>query len=101
MAMPSATNDDEGDQGQGEGDALLMQADEGQRREEQHRALGEVEYARCLVDQHEANRDERIHHADREAGDENLEEEIPGAHAASTASLPTLSSPSLSWATPR
>jgi hypothetical protein len=79
-----------------EGNALLMQADEGQRREEQHRPLREIQHAGCLVDQNEADRDQRIHDADCEPRDQNLAEETPGAHAASTTS-----SPSPSWATPR
>ena len=45
------------------GSPCSMQADERQRREEHHRALREIEHARRLVDQHEAQRDERIHHA--------------------------------------
>ena len=47
------------------GNAVLDQADEGQRREEHHRALREVEHARGLVDQHEADRDQRVHDARR------------------------------------
>ena len=53
-----------------------MQADEGQRGEEHHRALREVEHARRLVDQHEAERDQRVHHAREQAADQHFEEEL-------------------------
>ena len=52
-----------------------MQADERQRGEEHHRALREVEHARGLVDQHEAERDQRVHDAGQQAADQHLEEE--------------------------
>jgi hypothetical protein len=55
---------------------LLEQADVGQRREEHHRALREVEDAGRLVDQHEAERDERVHHAREQAADQDFEEEM-------------------------
>ena len=54
---------------------VLQQADVGQRREEHHRALREVEHARRLVDQHEAERHQRIHHAREQAADQDFEEE--------------------------
>ena len=40
-------------------DAKLMQADERQRREHHHDALGEIEHAGGLEDQDEAERDQR------------------------------------------
>ena len=43
--------------------AHLQQSDVRQRGEEHHRALREIEHARRLVDQHEAERDERVHDA--------------------------------------
>ncbi len=55
--------------------AEFHEADERQDREENHRALREVEHRRGLVDQDEAQRDERIHDARKQAADENLEEE--------------------------
>ena len=56
--------------------AALDQPDEGQRREQHHRALGEVEHARGLVDQHEAERDERIHDPAQQPADDHLEHEF-------------------------
>ena len=50
-----------------------------QRREQHHRALREVEDARGLVDQHEAERDQRIQHAGHQAAEQGFEER---AHAA-------------------
>ena len=57
------------------GKAVLQQSDVGERGEEHHRTLREVEHAGRLVDQHEAQRHERIHHAREQAADQNLEEE--------------------------
>ena len=54
---------------------VLLQADERRGGEEHHRALREVEHAGRLVDQHEAERDERIHHARQQAADQDFEEE--------------------------
>ncbi len=54
---------------------VLEQPDVGQRGEEHHRALREVEHAGRLVDQHEAERDQRIHHAGEQAADQHFEEE--------------------------
>ena len=65
---------------------MLEQADEGERGEEHHRALREVEHARRLVDQHEAERDERVHHAREQAADQHFEEE---GHARAVLSAPT------------
>jgi hypothetical protein len=41
-----------------------------------HRPLGKVEDARGLVDQHEAERDEGIHHPREQAADQHFEKEI-------------------------
>ena len=38
--------------------------------------LREVEHAGCLVDEHEADRDEAIHDAGEQAADQHLEEEL-------------------------
>ena len=54
------------------GDALLMQADERQRREHHHDALGEIEHARGLENKDEAERDQRI----KDAGDEALPDRL-------------------------
>ena len=72
-----------------EGEAVLDQADEGQRREEHHRALREVQHARGLVDQHEADRDQRVHHAGEQAADQHLdqEEEVVPVHQAASAPI--------------
>jgi hypothetical protein len=59
------------------GNAAFRQADEGQRREQEHRPLRKIEDAGCLVDQHETDRDQRIHHAGEKAADEDLGEEQP------------------------
>ena len=76
MAMPSSDHDGEGDdQRQRERHAAFDQADEGQRREQHHRALREIEHARGLVDQHEADRDQRIHDAGQQAADQHFDEE--------------------------
>ena len=53
-------------------DALFVQADQRQRREHHHDALGEIEHARGLVDEHEAERDQRI----KDAGDEALPDRL-------------------------
>ena len=49
-----------------------MQADQRQRREHHHDALGEIEHARGLVDEHEAEGDQRI----KDAGDEPLPDRL-------------------------
>ena len=73
--MPRTHHDREGDEKrERERNAALDQADEGQRREQQHRALREIEHAGSLVDQHEADRDERIHHAGQQAADQHFGE---------------------------
>ena len=58
------------------GDALFMQADQRQRREHHHDALGEIEHARGLVDEHEAERDQRIEDAADEALPDRLRQKI-------------------------
>ena len=59
--------------------AALHQADQRQRRKQHHHALREIEDARGLVDQHEAQRDQRVHHARQDAADDDLaEEQRPG-----------------------
>jgi hypothetical protein len=57
-------------------DALFVQADQRQRREHHHDALREIEHARGLVDEHEAERDQRIKHAADEALPDRLREQI-------------------------
>ena len=52
-----------------------LEADQGQRGEQHHDALGEVEHARCLEDQDEAERHQRIHDAGHEPADDDLEQE--------------------------
>ena len=56
--------------------ALLVQPDEGQRREHHHDALREVEHARGLEDQDEAERDQRIEHARDEPFPERLQKKV-------------------------
>ena len=58
--------------------AALAHRYERQRGEEHHRSLSEVEDARRLVDEDEAQRDERVHHAREQATDEDFEEERHG-----------------------
>ncbi len=59
-------------------EAVLDQAHAGQRRKEHHRALREVEHARSLVDQHEADRHQRVHDSGKESADQDFEEELHG-----------------------
>ncbi len=49
------------DKGYRERHATLNKAHECQRRKQEKRALRKVQDTRCLVNQHEADRDERIH----------------------------------------
>ena len=49
--------------------------DQRQRRCQHHGALGEVEHARGLEDQHETQRDQRIEYARQQAADQHFEEE--------------------------
>ncbi len=58
------------------GHAHLVQADKRQRREHHHDALREVEHARRLEDQHEAQRDQRVEHARDQPFPDRLDEEI-------------------------
>jgi hypothetical protein len=53
----------------------LREARHRQRREEDHRALREVEHARGLEDQDEAERDQRIEHPGHQAAEQGFEEE--------------------------
>ncbi len=77
VTMPNTIMIDEREhQRDAERRTLREDADERQRREVHHRALREVEDARRLVDQHEAERDERVHHAREQAADQDLEEEL-------------------------
>ncbi len=55
--------------------AQFDQADEAQCREQHHRALRVVEHAGRLVDQHEAQRDQRIHHAREQSAHGDLDDE--------------------------
>ncbi len=75
-----AQHDHDGERGrqrEPRGRPVLQQADEGKRGEEHHRALREVEDAGRLVDQHEAQRDQRVHDAGKQAADQHFEEEGP------------------------
>ena len=60
--------------GQPGGEAVLQQPDVGECGKKHHRALREVEYAGGLVDQDEAERHERVHHAREKAADQDFEE---------------------------
>jgi len=62
--------------GKPEVDVLLAQGHEGQGGAQHHRALGEVENAGRLEDQHEADRDQRIHHARQQAADQSFDKEV-------------------------
>jgi hypothetical protein len=61
----------------------LHEADKGQHREEHHRALREVEHRRGLVDQHETQRDQRVHRSRKQAADQNLEKKPKVRHCLS------------------
>ena len=75
--------------GADEGHAPFRKADEGQCREQQHRALREVEHAGGLVDQHEADRDQRIHDPGQQTADQHLDEEGEiGIHAPASKARP-------------
>ena len=54
----------------------FVQADQRQRREDDHDALREIEDARGFVDQHEAQRDQRVEHAGDQPLPQHLEQEI-------------------------
>jgi hypothetical protein len=56
--------------------AHLVEPDQRQRREHHHDALGEVEHARGLEDQHEAERDQGVEHAGDEPLPDGLGEQI-------------------------
>ena len=58
------------------GHAFLVQADQRQRREHHHDALREIEHARGLVDEHEAERDQRVEHAADETLPDRLHEQV-------------------------
>ena len=60
--------------------AALMQADQRQRREHDHDSLREVEDARGLEDEHEAERDQRVEDAGNQPLPDDLEEEIGRSH---------------------
>jgi hypothetical protein len=68
-----------------EAEATLDEAHERQRREEHHRALREVEDARGLVDEDEADGDHRVHDPGEQAAHEHLDEERHDYAAASSA----------------
>ena len=77
MANASDDHDADGDDERQPGiDAEIVdQPGEEQRREQHHGALGEVEHARRLEDQDEAERDQRVHHAGHQPADQHLDEE--------------------------
>jgi hypothetical protein len=56
--------------------ALLMQTDQRQDREHHHDALGEVEHARRLEDEHVAKRNQRVENAGDEALPQGLDQEV-------------------------
>ncbi len=58
------------------GNAFLVQPDQRQRREHHHDALREIEDARGFVDEHEAERDQRIEHAADETLPDRLDEQV-------------------------
>jgi hypothetical protein len=64
------------DKGAPDRQAAFDQPDEGQGGEQHHRALGEIEYPRGLVDQHEAECHERVHNPGEQAADDDLEHEF-------------------------
>jgi hypothetical protein len=78
--------DDKADE---EGNAVLENADECQRREQHHRALREIEDTRGLVDHDKADRDQRIHDPGQQAADQDFQEKriVEVAHAASSTIL--------------
>lgn len=85
-------HDREGDeQRKREGDAAFDEADKGERCEQHHRPLREVQHARRLVDQHETYGDKRIHDAREQAADQHFddEEEIIVAHQMSSPFSPS------------
>src|SRR5213594_2250365 len=63
-----------------DGHAPLQQADQRERREQDHRTLGEIEHPRGLEDEHEAERHERVHEPGEDAAREHLHEEGRRAH---------------------
>ena len=54
---------------------VVDQAGKAQHREQHHGALGEVEHARRLEDQNEAERHQRVHDACHQPADQHLDEE--------------------------
>ena len=55
-----------------------LQAYKGQRGEQRHHPLREIEDARCLEDQNEAERDQRIEDAGNETFPDDLDEQVRG-----------------------
>src|SRR5947207_2248088 len=55
------------------GDQEVEGANQRQSREQYHCSLGIIEYAGCLEDQHEAERDQRIEYAGHQSADKDLE----------------------------
>ena len=58
------------------GTPVLVQPHQRQRREHHHDALREIEDARGFVDEHEAERDQRIEHAADETLPDRLDEQV-------------------------
>ena len=56
--------------------AALIEADQCERGEHHHDALREVEYAGCLEDQHEAERDQRVQNAGNQPLPQRLHQQI-------------------------
>ena len=64
------------DEGAPDRHAAFEQPDEGQRGKQHHRALGEVEHARGLEDQHKAQCHQRVHDAGEQPADHDLQHEL-------------------------
>ena len=60
---------------------LAAEAGDGECREQHHRALGKIEDAGGLEDQHEAQRHQRIEHAGQQAADQGFKERAQHVHS--------------------
>ncbi len=83
------------------GRPALHQPHQGQRREEHHHALGEVEHAGGLVDEHEAQRHQRVHEPGGEAADQHLDQEAGRARHVLEGRDQHRVDAGQAWATPR
>ena len=73
---PAAPCRQGGDKGPAERHAAFQQADKRQRRKQHHGALGEIEDAGRLVDQHKADGHQGIHDAGQQPADQHFEEKF-------------------------